>query len=125
MVGNAGQLPRCTDYWVPGSTELFLGDLGMKRHRLHLSTLGGQGEEELRWDPALFRAPLQVTDRTLPQGYPLKRRKKGLLPAVPKQGWAGEGELKARSCSLSLSQSDVKAEDPEYNAPAEAAELCR
>lgn len=55
MVRNAGQLPKGTDYWVPGSTELCQGDVGMERRRLWLSTLGTQGEEGLRWDPAMLR----------------------------------------------------------------------
>lgn len=64
-------------------------------------------------------------ERSLPRGYP-ETQKRVMLPAAPEQGWAGEGadELTARSCSPSLSQSDVKAEDPERNMPAEAGELC-
>lgn len=75
----------------------------------------------------MLRARLQVAGRALPQGYPLKLRKRGYCLPAPKQGWAGEGadEIKVRNCSLSLSQSDVKAEDPECSAPAEAGELCR
>lgn len=88
---------------------------------------GGTGRRRTEVGSSRVQSPAAGDRQNSASRLSFEMEKKGLLPAVPKQGWAGEGadELKARSCSLSLSQSDVKAEDPEYNAPAEAAELCR
>lgn len=55
----------------------------------------GWGEEGPRWDPAMLRARLQVPGAALPQGYPLKLRKRGYCLQDPN----GDGLEKERMSS--------------------------
>lgn len=83
-----------------------LGDLEMERHRLQLSTLGGtgKGRTEVRHSHPQSLSSSGGSESSTPR-LSLDTQNKVMLPAVPKQGWTGEGadELKVRSCSLSLS----------------------
>jgi len=87
----------------------------------------GMGRERTEVGSSRAQSPAAGGGKSCASRLPSGTEKKGILPTASKQGWAGEGadELKARSCSLSLSRSGVKAEDLECNAPAEAGELCR
>lgn len=82
-----------------------LGDLGMERHRLQLSTLGGTGRGRTELGTSHHQSLTTGDRESSAPTLSLDTKKKEMLPAVPKQGWTGEGadELKLRSCSLSFS----------------------
>lgn len=77
----------------------------MERHRLQLSTLGGTGRESTELEPSHTQSLTAGGRESSAPRLSLDTQKKIMLPAVPKQGWTGEGadELKVRNGCLSFS----------------------